>query len=249
MLSAAKLRPFLLIQKDLHEKSVNLYKICLLSVCFEIWVWQIERRCGVVLLKSMVVTRVALLVEKNLGVLKIHSGTPKVDLYESLLQRVLRLCDKVGKVCVVEACSLVRCTRIEEAAVEAFVIIHEVGALWTIGSVFREATIGIVQLNYRRSLHESAVGVKSCALVQAAEESLVNLFKIVFKRKFFVEGISHNPTTNVENVIVQNIFAISICEVGRTGVEARYEGFFNEPRGAGKDVLVNEIEGAELLFA
>jgi hypothetical protein len=53
VLSAAKLRPFLLIQKDLHEKSVNLQKIFLLSVCFEIWVWQISGRWGLFSLKAL----------------------------------------------------------------------------------------------------------------------------------------------------------------------------------------------------
>ena len=137
---------------------------------------------------------------------------------------------------------LIRCARIEKASVETVVIVHKVWALWTISKVFREATVGIVELNNRRSLHKSAVSVKGSALVQAAEEALVNFFKIVLKRKFFVEGISHNPTTNVENVIFQNIFAILICEVGGTGIKSRYEGFVNEPRRTRKDVLVPFVD-------
>ena len=107
----------------------------------------------------------ALLAKKEIGCVKKQIDTPNCELYEHLLQRVFRLSDKVGKVGVVESRCLIRCARIEEATVEAFVIIHEVGAIGTIRSVFREATVGIVELNNRRSLHKSAVGVKGCALV------------------------------------------------------------------------------------
>ena len=91
--------------------------------------------------------------------------TPNSEKFFQLLQSVFCLSDKVGKVGVVEARGLIRCARIEEAAVEAFVLIHAVGASGTIRSVFREATVGIVELNYRRRLHESAVSVERCTLV------------------------------------------------------------------------------------